>query len=85
VLIRAHELFRALTSGKKFIGLRSMEPDRCDFKFHDSQVPQIFFLDGGERRNDIERSIGGSNIHQNGKVASQCRLVYALPAPLPSC
>jgi hypothetical protein len=28
-----------------------MEPGRRDFKFHDSQVPQIFFLDGGDRRN----------------------------------
>ena len=61
-----------------------MEPGRRRFKFHDSQVPQILFLDRGERRNDIERSTGGSNVHQNGKVASQCRLVYAGPAPLPS-
>jgi len=40
-----------------------MEPGRRDFKFHNSQVPQILFLDGGERRNDTERSTGGSNIH----------------------
>src|SRR5690349_12836148 len=61
-----------------------MEPRRRDTRFHDSQVPQILFLDGGERRNDIERSTGGSGIHKNGKVASQCRPVYAGPAPLPS-